>query len=50
MTGWCPIDGEVCRHDGYCRDCPIHNVCEQTEQKGNLHCLRKIADMKGTEQ
>lgn len=24
MTGQCPIDGEVCRHDGYCKDCQIY--------------------------
>lgn len=21
MMGWCPNDGEECRHDGWCNDC-----------------------------
>ena len=24
MTGWCPYDGEDCRHDGYCKECSIY--------------------------
>ena len=25
MMGWCPYDGEECRHDGYCDDCEYNH-------------------------
>lgn len=31
MMGWCPYDGEECRHDGYCKDCD-HNKCRDCQE------------------
>lgn len=30
MMGWCPNDGEECRHDGWCND------CEHARHKGSI--------------
>ena len=35
MMGWCPFDGEECRHDGYCRDCQYNPCCDCQE----FNCL-----------
>lgn len=32
MMGWCPYDGEECRHDGYCDDCE-YNKGEEKKMK-----------------
>lgn len=32
MMGWCPYDGEECRHDGHCKDCPYNKEKEGDEK------------------
>ena len=31
MMGYCPYDGQECRHDGYCEDCE-HNKCRDCQE------------------
>ena len=45
MMGWCPYDGEECRHDGWCEDC-VHYVAAtgMLDLEGAIDILERDCD------